>query len=92
MKKVIDYDQISDPFGMVKFEINLGKEDGYGKVSLADFIIRNGRVRDTTIGKITLGKDSSVVEVHRDFANRMTMDLPKCKHKGKHIQVTVIEN
>ncbi|MBQ2762305.1 MAG: DEAD/DEAH box helicase [Candidatus Methanomethylophilaceae archaeon] len=92
VKKVIDYDQISDPFGMVKFEINLGKEDGYGKVSLADFIIRNGRVRDTTIGKITLGKDSSVVEVHRDFANRMTMDLPKCKHKGKHIQVTVIEN
>ncbi len=92
VKKVIDYDQISDPFGMVKFEINLGKEDRYGKVSLADFIIRNGRVRDTTIGKITLGKDSSVVEVHRDFANRMTMDLPKCKHKGKHIQVTVIEN
>lgn len=92
VKKVIDYDQISDPFGMVKFEINLGKEDGYGKVSLADFIIRNGRVRDTTIGKIALGKDSSVVEVHRDFANRMTMDLPKCKHKGKHIQVTVIEN
>ncbi len=92
VKKVIDYDQISDPFGMVKFEINLGKEDGYGKVSLADFIIRNGRVRDTTIGKITLGKDSSVVEVHRDFANRMTMDLPKCKHKGKHIQVNVIEN
>ncbi len=91
VKKVIDYDQISDPFGMVNFEINLGKNDGYGKVSLADFIIRNGRVRDTSIGKIQLGADSSIVEVHRDFANRMTMDLPKCKHKGKHIQVTVIQ-
>jgi ATP-dependent RNA helicase DeaD len=91
VKKVIDYDQISDPFGMVRFEINLGKNDGYGKVSLADFIIRNGRVRDAAIGKIQIGPDSSVVEVHRDFANRMTMDMPKCKHKGKHIQVKVIQ-
>ena len=92
VKKVIDYDQISDVFGMVKFEVNLGKNDGYGKVSLADFIIRNARVRDAAIGKIQLGADSSIVEVHKDFGNRMTMDLTKCKHKGKHIQVKVIDN
>ena len=92
VKKVIDYDQISDVFGMVRFEINLGKNDGYGKVSLADFIIRNARVRDAAIGKIQLGADSSIVEVHRDFGNRMTMDLTKCKHKGKHITVKVIED
>ena len=91
VKKVIDYDQISDVFGMVKFEVNLGKNDGYGKVSLADFIIRNARVRDAAIGKIQLGADSSIVEVHKDFGNRMTMDLTKCKHKGKHIQVKVID-
>jgi ATP-dependent RNA helicase DeaD len=92
VKKVIDYDQISDVFGMVRFEVNLGKNDGYGKVSLADFIIRNARVRDAAIGKIQLGPDSSIVEVHKDFGNRMTMDLTKCKHKGKHIQVKVIDN
>ena len=92
VKKVIDYDQISDVFGMVRFEVNLGKNDGYGKVSLADFIIRNARIRDAAIGKIQLGADSSVVEVHKDFGNRMTMDLTKCKHKGKHIQVKVIDN
>ena len=91
VKKVIDYDQISDIFGMVRFEVNLGKNDGYGKVSLADFIIRNARVRDAAIGKIQLGADSSIVEVHKDFGNRMTMDLTKCKHKGKHITVKVIE-
>ena len=91
VKKVIDYDQISDVFGMVKFEVNLGKNDGYGKVSLADFIIRNARIRDAAIGKIQLGPDSSIVEVHKDFGNRMTMDLTKCKHKGKHITVRIVE-
>ena len=91
IKKVVDYDQISDPFGMAKFKVNLGKGDGYNRVSLADFIIRNARVRDVAIGKIDMSEDSSIVEVHRDFANRMTMDLTKCKHKGKHITVKVIE-
>ena len=42
------------------------------------------------IRKIEVGADSSVVEVHRDFGNRMTMDLPKCKHKGKRIAVEVL--
>lgn len=91
VKKVVDYDQISDVYGMAKFEINLGKNDGYGRVSLADFIIRNARVNDTSIGKIQMGEESSIVEVHRDFGNRMTMDLTKCKHKGKHITVKVIQ-
>ena len=92
VKKVIDYDQISDVFGMVRFEVNLGKNDGYGKVSLADFIIRNARIRDAAIGKIQVGPESSIVEVHRDFGNRMTMDLTKCKHKGKRITVRVIQD
>ena len=92
IKRVVDYDQISDVFGMCRFEVNLGKKDGFGKVSLADFIIRNARIRDVSIGKITVGPESSVVEVHKDFGNRMTMDLPKAKYKNKKIQVRVIQD
>ncbi len=92
IKRVVDYDQISDVFGMCRFEINLGKKDGFGKVSLADFIIRNARIRDVSIGKITVGPESSVVEVHKDFGNRMTMDLPKAKYKNKKVQVRVIQD
>jgi len=89
VRRVIDYDEMSDVFGMVRFEINLGKKDGLGKVGLADLIIREIRVRDTSIGKIELGDDSSVIEVHKEFANRMTMDLPRVKFKGKRITVRV---
>ena len=92
IKKVIDYDQISDVFGMCKFEVNLGKNDGFGKVAIADFIIRNARVRDVSIGKINVGPESSIVEVHKDFGSRMTMDLPKAKFKNKKIQVRVIQD
>jgi len=90
VRKVVDYDQISDVFGMVKFEINLGKNDGLGKVGLADLVIREARVRDASIGKIELGADSSILEVHKEFANRMTMDLTRYRFKGKKISVRVI--
>ena len=89
IRKVIDYDQLSDVYGMVRFQVNLGKNDGLGKVGLAEHIIRSAKVRDFAIGKIEVGPDSSVVEVHRDFGNRMMMDLPKVRYKGKKITVKV---
>ena len=92
IKRVVDYDQISDVFGMCKFEINLGSEDGFKRVSLADFIIRNARIREVSLGKVELGKTSSVVEVHKDFGNRMTMDLTKARHNGKKVMVRVIQD
>ncbi|MDR1404810.1 MAG: DEAD/DEAH box helicase [Candidatus Methanoplasma sp.] len=92
IRKVVDYDQISDVYGMVKFRVNLGKDDGLGKVSLAEHLIRAARIRDFAIGKIQIDQDSSVVEVHRDFGNRMMMDLPKIKYKGKRVTVKVLQN
>ena len=90
VRKVTDYDHISDVFGMVRFEINLGKNDGLGKVGLADIMIKEGRVRDASIGKIDIGADSSVAEVHKEFAGRMMADLPRASFKGKRITVKVI--
>ena len=92
IRKVVDYDQLSDPFGMVKFRINLGKADGVGKVKLADHINKSGRIMDAAIGKIQLGEEESVVEVHRDFGNRMLMDVPKMRFKGKKVVVKVVED
>ena len=91
IRKVVDYDQLSDPFGMVKFGIDIGKADGAGKVALADFIMRSGHIIDAAIGKIEIGRDSSVVEVHRDFGNRMLKDVPKTEFKSRRVKVWVIE-
>ena len=91
IRKVVDYDQLSDPFGMVSFSINLGKADGVGKVKLADHINKIGHIMDAAIGKIQIGETESTVQVHRDFGNRMLLDVPKVKFKGKKVVVKVIE-
>ncbi len=91
IRKVVDYEQLSDPFGMVKFTINLGKEDGASKVKIADFVNKSGKIIDTAIGKIQVGEKESVVEVHKDFGNRMLKDVPKNRFKGKKVIVTVLD-
>ncbi|MDR0508897.1 MAG: DEAD/DEAH box helicase [Candidatus Methanoplasma sp.] len=89
IRKVIDYDQLADVYGMVKFQVNLGKNDDLGKVGLAEHLIKAAKIRDFAIGKIDVGASSSVIEVHRDFGNRMMMDLPKVKYKGKKVTVKI---
>lgn len=91
IRKVVDYDQLSDAFGMVRFSISLGKRDGIGKVRLADYINRAGRIMDAAIGKIEIGEGSSVVEVHKDFGNRMLKDVPKTRYRGKAVRVDVLD-
>jgi ATP-dependent RNA helicase DeaD len=92
IRRVVDYDQLSNVYGMVRFQVNLGKDDGLGKVGLAEHIIKAAKIRDFAIGKIDMGSNSSVVEVHKDFGNRMTMDLPKIKFKGKKVTVKVMQD
>ncbi len=91
IRKVVDYEQLSDPFGMVRFTINLGKNDGASKVKIADFVNKSGKIIDTAIGKIQVGDEESVVEVHKDFGNRMLKDVPKSRFRGKRIVVNVLD-
>ncbi len=91
IRRVVDYDQISDVFGMVRFELNLGRRDGISKVSLADHVIRIAKIREFAIGDIEIGDETSVIEVHKDFGNRMTRDLPRARYKDKRIMVKVLQ-
>lgn len=90
IRKVVDFEQAADVFGMVKFKINLGKDQGFSKVGISDFIARNARIRDFAIGNIALEADHSIVEVHKDFGKKITMDLTKVSFDGKRVTAEVV--
>ncbi len=91
IRKVVDYDQISDIFGMVLFEINIGEADGLKKNELVEMLIKELRVKDISIGKVEISKESATVEVHKDFANRVAKDLPRMKYNGKGLKTKPIQ-
>lgn len=87
VKKVMDYDQMSDLFGMVKFEINVGKNDNINRSKLMNLIVKGAKVNDKAIGNIYIQEDRSLAEVHKDFAGRMINELPRSTYNGKKLQV-----
>lgn len=91
IRKVVDFDQAADVFGMVKFKISIGKDDEMGRVAISDFIVRNARIMEYAIGDIEIGKKSSIVEVHKDFGIRMTRDLTKARFDGNRINVEILK-
>jgi len=91
VRKVLDYDQLSDIFGMVKFELNIGEKDGVRRNEIVNMLIRDLHMRDIAIGTVEVGGESTVIEVHKDFANRMVKDLPRMKYKGKALKVQPVQ-
>ena len=60
-----DWEEVSDPFGMVTVRLALGKSDST-KRAIADWITREARVSDIVIGEISQSEDETKVEIHVD--------------------------
>jgi ATP-dependent RNA helicase DeaD len=86
VRRVWDFDEMSDIFGMVKFRINLGSKDGMKFVDIGDFVMAEGGASNIAIGNIEVGEEESIVEVHKDYAERMIRRLRKVRFKGKDIR------
>ncbi|MGD1061183.1 MAG: DEAD/DEAH box helicase [Methanomassiliicoccales archaeon] len=91
VRKVWDFDEMADIFGMVKFRINLGHGDGVTSIELSDLIVRRAKVNDFAIGHIDIGHEYSVVEVHRDVALRAMNAMRGSQHRGKKIEFEPVQ-
>ena len=85
VRKVWDFDEMADIFGMVKFRINFGRNDRATSADLSDLITRLARISDMAVGHIDLGQSESIVEVHRDVALRTMSAMRGAQSKGKKI-------
>ncbi|MEM0449725.1 MAG: DEAD/DEAH box helicase [Methanomassiliicoccales archaeon] len=85
VRKVWDFDEISDIFGMVKFRINLGKEDKVSSPDLSNLVAKKARISDLAIGHIEVGEQHSIVEVHKDVALKSMKAMEGANYKGKKL-------
>ncbi len=88
VREVLDFDEMSDIFGMVRFEINIGANDGVNKVELAEIVARTARVNEITIGQIEIGPTKTIVEIHKDVGLKVLRALRQSSYKGRKMSVT----
>jgi ATP-dependent RNA helicase DeaD len=85
VRKVWDFDETANIFGMVRFDLNLGRKDGVTVVDIADLISRRAKINEMMIGNITIEEGHTVVEVHKDVALRVMNALRGAPYQGKKL-------
>ncbi|MDW5562708.1 MAG: DEAD/DEAH box helicase [Methanomassiliicoccus sp.] len=87
VREVLDFDELSDIFGMVRFELSVGSADGVNKVEMADFVARTARVNEIVIGQIDIHPSTTVIEIHKDVGLKVLRALRQSSFKGKRLTV-----
>ena len=75
--------------GMVAVQVNLGKEDGLGRVQIMEAVKRNANLTDDLVGRVGLGGTASYVEVEGGFADMVVRTLTGKSHNGKTIRARI---
>ena len=87
VREVLDFDEMADIFGMVRFQLSLGRKDITSVMDISDFVARTARVNDITVGHIDIGDDQTVVEIHKDVAMKVLRALRQSKYHGRKFEV-----
>ena len=76
-----DWDEISDPFGMVKIRISVSDKEA-SKREMADWLRQEARIPDLAIGEIEITDAHTTFEIHVEKAGR-TLEILKKRKWGK---------
>ena len=91
VRKRLDLDEYADHFGMVPFELNLGRNDGIDMPSLLRFLERKSGIGENLVGTIEINDDYTTLEIHKSVAFRAIKDLPRYKLSNKKVDVSIKE-
>ena len=91
VRKVWDFDELADIFGMVRFGVNVGKADKVASTELANLIMKRARISDFMIGTIEVDDRDSVVEIHKDVALKVINAMKGSDLKGKKLEVAPLK-
>ena len=89
VRKVVDFDQEADPFGMVAFRINFGRRDGMKNLDLLNHVSRKSRISEIDIGDITVEEAHSLIQVHKGVAGRVAQVMNGGRIGEKRIKFTL---
>lgn len=85
VRKVWDFDETADIFGMVRFRVNLGRADKMTSPDLSNLVAKKARISEFAIGNIDVGDQTSTIEVHKDVALKVINTMKGAEYKGKKL-------
>jgi ATP-dependent RNA helicase DeaD len=90
VRKVIDWEHVSDKFGNCHFSIDVGSAQGATMVKVHKLVRGATKVPDYLIANIRIGQDESNFSVPKDSAMRVYDQLRGANFEGKKIRVNLV--
>jgi len=90
VRKRDDWDEVADPFGMVKINLQIGEQDST-KRALSDWLVSQAKIPEIIIGEIDQSDVNTVVEVHVAKV-AYVIDVIKARdYNGRNLKPEIIE-
>jgi len=90
IRKVMDFEDQADLFGMVLFKVVAGEGEPVERSDLLELLNRKMRVPELAIGNINVLKDRTEFEVHKDSAKKVLMELKTLRVGDKKMKVEIV--
>jgi ATP-dependent RNA helicase DeaD len=91
VRKREDWDEVADSFGMVRINLDIGKND-LTKRALSDWIVKLARIPEIVIGEITQSEELSQVEIHVAKV-AYVIDVIKARdYNGRKVKPIIVES
>ncbi|MCE5295888.1 MAG: DEAD/DEAH box helicase [Euryarchaeota archaeon] len=90
VRRVTDFTDVADIFGMVKMELDIGEKDGLKKIDLFDVLTNQLRISDMDIGNMIIENDHTIFEIQKTAAVKALNGMGKTTIKGRKPTVRVI--
>ncbi|MBI31224.1 MAG: ATP-dependent RNA helicase [Euryarchaeota archaeon] len=80
-----DWNESSDPFGMVRISIDAGENTITSSLSLSEWIISQAKVKELAIGEIQISSDCTTVDIHAESAQRVLEIMERREFNGNKL-------
>ncbi|OPX61349.1 MAG: putative ATP-dependent RNA helicase [Methanomassiliicoccales archaeon PtaB.Bin134] len=90
IRKVMDFEDQADLFGMVLFKVSAAEGEAVPKGALMEMLVRKLRVPEIAIGNISELEDRTEFEVHKDSAKKVLMELKSLRVDSKKLKVDIV--
>ncbi|HNX48085.1 MAG TPA: DEAD/DEAH box helicase [Methanomassiliicoccales archaeon] len=90
IRKVMDFEDQADLFGMVLFKVVAGENEPVERADLLALLNRKMRIPELAIGNINVLKDRTEFEVHKDSAKIVLMELKTLRVGDKKLKVEIV--
>ncbi len=90
VRKVMDFEDQADMFGMVLFKVVAGEGEPVERGKLLEMLNRKLRVPELAVGNVNVLNDRTEFEVHKDSAKKVLMELKSLRVYDKKLKVEIV--